>query len=186
MEAGFGLHRGDVVYASANGIDIEHGAAGEDHGVVVAEEVVEQGEGIGFVLRRTVGLLEVERADKVVTHAGLLPGRGGCRADGELAIELAGVGVEDGTTEAFGPAQGVGGLAHTRGAEDDLKGLFHGGKGEWRKKKLKHRGRTGLQRFNCEKWMFRFRERTYCQKGRPSLISKPSRSMSSSLKEAPP
>ena len=72
VEAGFGLDRGDVVDAAANGIDVEHGAAGENHGVVVAEESVEQGEGIGFVLRRTVGLLEVERADKIVAHAGLL------------------------------------------------------------------------------------------------------------------
>ena len=113
-----------------------NGAVGLYHIENLTPEAVEQGEGISLVLRRAVGLLEVERADKVMAHAGLLLGRGGRRADGELAIELAGVGVEDGTTEALCLAQGVGGLADTRGAEDDLKGLFHGGKGGMEKKEV--------------------------------------------------
>ena len=58
----------------------------------------------------------------MVHNAGAFVGRGGGGADGHAAIDLSGVGREDGAAEAFGQSQAERRLAHAGGAEQDEEG----------------------------------------------------------------
>ena len=65
------------------------------------KELVGEVEDIGFVARSTVVLGDIEYADKFMMYARKLFGCGGCGADCQAAVDLAAVGVENGTAEAL-------------------------------------------------------------------------------------
>ena len=79
-------------------------------------------EGVRFIACGAVRLGGVEEVDEVVRDAGAFVGRGGGGADGHAAIDLSGVGREDGAAEAFGQSQAERRLAHAGGAEQDEEG----------------------------------------------------------------
>ena len=112
-----GIHGGDVVDAPADGVDIHHRAARQHHGVVAGEEFVEQPQRVRLVLRGTVVVGQPEGAYEIMFHAGQLSGGGGCRADGQVGVELPRVGGEDAGVESFGQAQAKFGLAYACGAD---------------------------------------------------------------------
>ena len=79
-------------------------------------------QGVRFIACGTVRLGGVEEVDEVVRDAGAFVGRGGGGADGHAAIDLSGVGREDGAAEALGQPQAERRLAHTGGAKQDEEG----------------------------------------------------------------
>ena len=82
------IHGGDVVNPLADGIDVHHRTAGEQHGVVGGEEIVEQLQHLLFVAGGAVVVRELQGAHQVVLDAGQLLGGGGSSANGQVGIEL--------------------------------------------------------------------------------------------------
>ena len=120
--ADVGGYGGDVVDALADGVDVHHRSAGEEDGRVGREKGRKEGQSVRFIACGAVRFGGVEEVDEVVRDAGAFVGRGGGGADGHAAIDLSGVGREDGAAEVFGQPQTERRLAHAGGAEQDEEG----------------------------------------------------------------
>jgi hypothetical protein len=120
--ADIGGYGGDVVDALTDGVDVHHRSASEEDGSVGREKRRKECEGVRFIACGAVRLGEVEEVDEVVRDAGAFVCRGGGGADGHAAIDLSGVGREDGAAEVFGQPQTERRLAHAGGAEQDEEG----------------------------------------------------------------
>ena len=117
-----GGYGGDVVDALTDGVDVHHRSAGEKYGSMGREKGRKECEGVRFIACGAVRLGGVEEIDEIVRDAGAFVGRGGGGADGHAAIDLSGVGREDGAAEVFGQPQTERRLAHAGGAEQDEEG----------------------------------------------------------------
>ena len=113
------IHRGDIINPFADGIDVHHGASGEDDHMMLLKEGVEQLHHLLFVAGRTVVVSELKCAHHVVRHASQLVGRRGSGADGQVCVELTRIGRDNGCTEALSQFQTERCLAYTRGAQKD-------------------------------------------------------------------
>ena len=122
--AGLRLNRRDVVDTAADRIDIHHGTSAEEKCIVGFEEFFREGEDVGLVARGAVVVRDGERPHEVVFHAGELLRGGGGGADGQVAIELAAVGIENRARKVLGELEGQLCLADGRGAEEDDEGFM--------------------------------------------------------------
>ena len=113
---------GNVVDAVAHGIDVHHRTARHHHNVALGKKTGQQRHDLCLITRSTVIVVEGERPHEIVGHARLLLRRGGGGADGNVAVDLARVGVENGRVEMLGDLQGGGSLAGGGGTGEDDEG----------------------------------------------------------------
>ena len=74
-----------------------------------------------FKTRRAVIVGQSQRADEMMGHALLLGGGGGGGADGQIAIELPRIDIDDGTMQKLSQAQAEFCFPHGGGAYEDKK-----------------------------------------------------------------
>ena len=119
-----GRYLGDAVQQA---LEVQAGAAHQQghmapgqHGLCLGHGLVGPAAGADLLLRG-------QKTVQMMRAAGLFLGRGLGRDEREIAVDLAGVGVDDLAVQGFGQGQGRGGLAAARGAgqTDDGQGRGH-------------------------------------------------------------
>jgi len=88
-------------------------------------ELFEQGECFFFKLPCAVIVGDFEDTDHIVFDVASEFGVGGVGADGQVFIELSGVGGDNGAAVMFGQSEAEFGFAHAGGSQQYDKGGFH-------------------------------------------------------------
>ena len=119
-----GRYLGDTVQQA---LEIQTGAAHQQRHMAPGQHGLCLGHGLVGPAAGADLLFRGQKAVQVVRAAGPLFGRGLGRDEREVAVDLAGVGVDDLSLQGFGQGQGRGGLAAARGAgqTDDGQGRGH-------------------------------------------------------------
>ena len=123
--AHLGTDVGQPVDAVAHRVDIEHRAAAHHHIVTLLPQSGQEGHDVALELSRAVTLFQVLESHKVMPHRRQLVGRGCGRTDGDAAINLTGIGIDDVAMQVTGQVDGRRRLAHSCGSSDDNQGLVH-------------------------------------------------------------
>ena len=123
--AHLGTDVGQVVDAAAHGVDIEHRAAAHHGKVALLPQRRQQVQHVALELCGAVAFLQVLEGDKMMLGRCQFLGGGGCGADGDAAIDLAGVGVDDVTMQALCQLNGCRSLAHSGWAGNDNQRFGH-------------------------------------------------------------
>ena len=112
--------RRNIVYSLADGIHIEHGASGEKrHLLALRLHIGKQTEHILLVHAGRIIVGDRSATNEIVTHTGLLLPGGRRRANGNLTVDLTGIGIDDGHMVVLGHPQCQFCLADTRRTRDD-------------------------------------------------------------------
>ena len=112
---------GQRVDAVTERIDIQHASAGGHQHIVRGEVSRAHGHRFFFEARRAVIVRQAQDPHKVVGHTCQLLSGGRGRADGEIAVELSRVGIDNGTTQKLSHAQAEFCFSHGRGADEHKK-----------------------------------------------------------------